>query len=122
MGVLARARVGVLNIFPVLGILGLKFRDTVVIPGHPYRAIRGYESRPGPRDTAFPVPRVDHAHDQQSFVLPLGNSTRCRSTLLLFLYHPYWPGATLHHDGSGGAGALGDTCGIITPSRVVPAV
>src|SRR4029450_4779040 len=80
----------------------------------------GYKSWHWPRGTAFPVPRVDHAHDQHSFVLPLGNSTRCRSTLPLFLYHPYWPGATLHHDGSGGAGALGDTCGIITPCSVVP--
>jgi hypothetical protein len=31
LGVLARARASVLNILPVSGILGLKFRDTVLI-------------------------------------------------------------------------------------------
>src|SRR6266568_5779110 len=35
LGVLARARAAVLDIFPVLVILGLKFRDTVLIPGKP---------------------------------------------------------------------------------------
>ena len=33
LGVLARARV--LNILPILGILGLKFRDTILIAGNP---------------------------------------------------------------------------------------
>jgi hypothetical protein len=47
LGVLARARADVFDILSVLIILGLKFRDTVLIPGNPSRAIRGMHGRIG---------------------------------------------------------------------------
>src|SRR5215831_16719383 len=41
LGVLSRALAGLLDICPVLVILGLKSRDTVLVPGDPQRTIRG---------------------------------------------------------------------------------
>jgi hypothetical protein len=39
VGILSRARAGVLDTFPILGILGLTFRDTFLIPANPQRTI-----------------------------------------------------------------------------------
>jgi hypothetical protein len=49
LGVLARA--GLLDLLPVLVVLGLKFRDTVLVPGDPQRTIRGMH-----RGLGFVVP------------------------------------------------------------------
>jgi hypothetical protein len=78
LSVLAHTLTGVLDIFPVLGILGLKCRDTVLIPGDPSCAIRGMNRRMGFVVQLFLALASSHTHDWHGFVLHLEQRNRCR--------------------------------------------
>ena len=63
--------------------------------GSSVRCDPGYASRPGPRGTAFPVPRVrSRAPLAWLCSSPWTTPTQVNSTLPLFFYHPCWPRAT----------------------------
>ena len=78
MGVLARALASLPDIFPVLVILGLKFRDTVVVPGDPQRTIRGMHRGIGVVVPLFLALASDHTHDWHGFILLLERRTTGR--------------------------------------------
>jgi len=76
LGVLARA--GLLDIFPVLVVLGLKFRDTVLVPGDPQRTIWGMNRGLGFVIPLFLALALEHTHDWHGFVLLLEQRTTRR--------------------------------------------
>ena len=82
MGVLARARTHIFDLFPVLGILGLKFRNAVLIPGNPQRAIRGMNGRMGFEVQFFLALAYEHPHNWHGCVLLLERLTRSRLPVL----------------------------------------
>ena len=78
LGVLTRALAGLLDLFPVLGVLGLKFRDTVLVPGDPHRPIRGMHRGLGVVVPLFLALAYEHTYDGHVFGLLLARRTTGR--------------------------------------------
>jgi hypothetical protein len=77
-------------------LLGLKFRDTVLIPGHPQRAVRGMHGRIGFVVQLFLALAYEHPHNWHGCVLLLERLPRSRLHVLPGARRSPSPGERAH--------------------------